>query len=260
MLPTFVITLREGFEAFLVVAISLSYLRKTGRGCLAPAVGWGVGASIVVSAVAGYLLQRAANQALWEGVFSIIAAILVGTLTIHMWRTAKHFKKDIEGRLETSAEKRGVAAYAGVFLFTVFMITREGMETALLMNGLLFQQDAWTILPGALLGLLLAGGIAWAWVRNGHRISLGRFFQVTAIFLLVFLAQLLIYGFHELTEAYVLPLSEALNEGLHWATEAYGPEGRYGQWLSYGLVLLPVGWLLMAWLHDGKALTARKPS
>lgn len=259
MLQTFMITLREGLEAFLIVAISLSYLRKTGRGHLVPAVGWGVGSSIVASAITGYLLQRAANQALWEGVFAIVAAILVGTLTVHMWRTAKHLKRDIETRLEkTSTEDQGAAAYAGVFLFTVFMITREGMETALLMNGLLLQEKPGAILGGALLGLLLAGALAWLWSRNGHRINLARFFQVTAIFLFVFLIQLLIYGFHEMTEASVLPWSEDLNDKLHWATEAYGPEGRYGQWLSYALVALPVGWLFGAWLRDGKALTVQE--
>jgi high-affinity iron transporter len=68
------------------------------------------------------------------------------------------------------------------------------------------------------------------------------FFQVTAVFLMVFVAQLLIYGFHELTEANVLPYSEPL----HWATEPYGPDGRYGKYLTYLMVLLPMGWLVIA--------------
>jgi high-affinity iron transporter len=70
-------------------------------------------------------------------------------------------------------------------------------------------------------------------------VNLGLFFQVTAVFLLVFVVQLVIYGFHELAEAHVLPNSEAL----HWATEPYGPDGVYGQWLTYLLVILPLGWL-----------------
>ncbi len=70
------------------------------------------------------------------------------------------------------------------------------------------------------------------------------FFQVTAIFLLVFVGQLLIYGFHELTEANIFPNSEAL----HWATEPYGPDGVYGQYLTYMLVAVPLGWLLFALL------------
>ncbi len=70
------------------------------------------------------------------------------------------------------------------------------------------------------------------WSRYGHRVNLALFFQVTAIFLLVFVGQLLIYGFHELTEANIFPNSEAL----HWATEPYGPDGVYGQYLTYLLV------------------------
>ena len=81
--------------------------------------------------------------------------------------------------------------------------------------------------------------MAWLWSRYGHRVNLARFFQVTAVFLLVFVVQLLIYGFHELTEANILPYSEPL----HWATEPYGPDGRYGQYFTYLLVLLPLGWL-----------------
>ena len=93
MLPAFMITLREGLEAFLIVAISLAYLRKTGRGQLVSAVHWGIGVSVAVSIVAGILFGRARNQALWEGVLAIVAAALVATLIVHMWRTGKRMKK-----------------------------------------------------------------------------------------------------------------------------------------------------------------------
>jgi high-affinity iron transporter len=89
MVQAFVITLREGLEAFLIVAISLAYLRRTGRAPLARAVHWAIVASVLVSIVAGVLFQRAANQALWEGVLAIAAAVLVGSLIVHMWRAAK---------------------------------------------------------------------------------------------------------------------------------------------------------------------------
>ena len=99
------------------------------------------------------------------------------------------------------------------------MISREGMETALLMGTLALQVQAMTIIAGAVAGTLAAAASRWLWSRYGHRVNLGLFFQVTAIFLLVFVVQLLIYGFHELTEANIFPDSEAL----HWATEPYGP-------------------------------------
>src|SRR5437660_7012698 len=244
MLQAFVITLREGLEAFLIVAISLAYLRKTGRHELVPAVRWGIALSILISIGGAFLFQRAANHALWEAVLCIIAAISVASLTVHMWRTARRIKRDIEGHLHASTMKVGTAAFAGVFLFTLLMITREGMETALLMGTLLFQVQSVNVVTGAVAGTVSAAAVAWLWSRHGHRVNLGLFFQVTAVFLLVFVVQLLVYGFHELMEANIFPYSEPL----HWATEPYGPDGRYGQYLSYLLVMLPLGWLIVSTL------------
>ena len=242
MLQAFVVTLREGLEAFLIVAISLAYLRRTGRRDLIPAIHWGIAASILLSIGAGVLLSRAANQALWEGVLALVAAVLVGTLIAHMWRAGRYLKRHIEGRLEASSAKAGAAAFLGVFAFTLLMITREGMETALLMNALLFQVRQLDIITGAIGGTAIAAFIAWLWTRYGHRINLARFFQVTAVFLIVFVVQLVIYGVHELTEANIFPNSQPW----HDATEAYGPDGIYGQYLTYMLVLLPLGWLILS--------------
>jgi len=253
MLQAFVITLREGLEAFLIVAISLAYLRKTGRKTLIPAIHWGIGASILLSIGTGLLLARARNQSLWEGVLGIAAAFLVASLTVHMWRAGRHMKSDIEGRLEASSEKLGAGAFWGVFSFTLLMITREGMETAMLMNALLFQVKAINITAGALGGTLAAAFIAFLWSRYGHRVNLARFFQVTALFLLVFVVQLFIYGFHELAEAHVLPNSELL----HGATEPYGPDGVYGHYLTYLLVALPLAWLAVGGIFKrGQRLTS----
>lgn len=248
MYQAFVITLREGLEAFLIVAISLAYLRKTGRHQLVPAVHWGIGLSIVISMVAAWLFSKASNQALWEGILALVAAALVATLIVHMWRHAKRMKREIEARLESSAVQLGMKAFLGVFLFTVLMITREGMETALLMGTLIFQSSAADIIGGAAGGVICAAFVAWLWSRYGHRVNLAVFFQVTAVFLAVFVVQLLIYGLHELTEANLFPGSEPL----HWATEPYGPDGRYGQFLTYLLVLLPLGWLGFAALFGGR--------
>jgi high-affinity iron transporter len=251
MIQAFVITLREGLEAFLIIAISLAYLRKTGRRELIPAIHWGIGVSILLSIGAGMLLARARNQALWEGILAIVAAVLVASLTVHMWRAGRHMKKEIEGRLAASSVRIGPAAFWGVFAFTLLMITREGMETAMLMNALLFQVQAMEIIGGAIAGTLISAFIAFLWSRYGHRVNLGRFFQVTAVFLLVFVVQLVIYGFHELAEANVLPNSEAL----HWATEPYGPDGAYGQYLTYLLVALPLGWLALSTLFNRNSST-----
>ena len=244
MIQAFVITLREGLEAFLIVAISLAYLKKTGRSALLPAVHWGIVLSVVLSVGAGLLLAEAGNQSLWEGLLALVAAILVASMTVHMWRAGKRMKRNIEGRLEASSLKLGRAAFFGVFGFTVLMITREGMETALLMTQLIFTIKSTQVLAGATAGTLSAAFVAWLWSRYGYRINLSRFFQVTAVFLLVFVVQLVIYGFHELTEANIFPNSRPL----HDATEAYGPDGVYGQYLTYMLVLLPLAWLAVSGL------------
>jgi high-affinity iron transporter len=127
------------------------------------------------------------------------------------------------------------------------------METALLMGTLIFQVRALDIIFGAAAGTLLAAAVSWLWSRYGHRVNLGLFFQVTAIFMLIFVVQLLIYGFHELTVANLFPGSERL----HWATEPYGPDGIYGQYLTYLLIAGPLTWLLVA-IAKGQRLTPKQ--
>src|SRR5262245_7462752 len=169
-----------------------------------------------------------------------------------MWRTARHIKKDIEGHLRSSTLKTGSAAFLGVLAFTLLMITREGMETALLMGTLAFHVKSASLIGGAILGVAAAAFIASLWSRYVQRLNLGLYVQVTAVFLLIFVVQLLIYGFHELTEANIFPYSEPL----HWATEPYGPDGRYGQYLSYLLVMLPLGWLVVSSLMPRRTAPA----
>ncbi len=206
--------------------------------------------SVLLSIAAGFLLAQANNQALWEGMLALVAALLVASLTMHMLRAGKRMKKEIEGRLEVSSQKVGRAAFLGVFGFTLLMITREGMETALLMTQLIFTVQSAQIVAGAAAGTLCAAAVAWLWSRYGYRVNLSRFFQVTAVFLLVFVVQLLIYGFHELAEANVFPNSQPL----HDATEAYGPDGIYGQYLTYLLIVLPLGWLAVSsFFHRNQA-------
>lgn len=247
MFQTFVITLREGIEAFLIVAIMLAYLNKTGRAHLARAVYWGIGAAVVASTGAGLLFAEAQNKPLWEGVLAFVAALLVASLIIYMWRRAPQLRAEIGARLESEARKEGRAAALGVFAFTLLMITREGMETALLLNNVLFSAGMRDMAAGALLGVTTAALLAWGWARYGKRVHLGRLLQVTAIFLAVFVVQLCVYAFHEFTEANVLPLD---NQFWHIVTEPYGPEGSYGQWLTYAMVALPASWLLLVWLKD----------
>jgi high-affinity iron transporter len=242
MLPALIIVFREGFEAFLSVAIILAFLRKTGRDWLRPAVFWGIAVSVVASFALGWLLMRL-NQSLWEGILGIVAAVLVASFVVHVWRTAPRMKQDMEIRLdEFSSRSSRLMAVAGVFAFTVLMVTREGMETALM----LIQVRTGRFILGSLLGVGAAAAMSWAWAHYGHRIDVKRFFQVTGLFLLLFALQILFYAVHELSEAGVIPNADAI----HNATEPFSPVGVYGKWFSLAMVGVCAAWLLAASAAD----------
>lgn len=245
MLDAFVVVLREGFEAFLIVAIIFSYLRKTGQKALTPAVYAAIAIAVAASLVIGYSLNQAAegaNQALWEGVLGLIAVVLVASLVIHMRRIAPILKQTVHQRLdEATTGRTQLMAMVGVFLFTALMITREGMETALLLLRVKGQ-----LLTGALLGLAAATLLALVWAKYSHLINMRRFFQVTNLYLILFLAQIAIYTFHEFAEAGVLPNSEIL----HKDTEIISPDGEYGQHFSMLIVAVCAGWLVAGYILD----------
>src|SRR3989454_4552196 len=242
MIPALIIVFREGFEAFLSVAIILAYLRKTGRDWLRVPVFWGIGASVVASFALGWELMRV-NQSLWEGVLGLVAAVLVASFVIHMWRTAPRMKRDMEKQLEIASSKTSrFLAVAAVFGFTVLMVTREGMETALM----LIQVRTGRFIIGSLLGIGAAALMSWAWAHYGHRVNVKRFFQVTGLFLLLFALQIVFYSIHEFSEAGVLPNSEAI----HNATEPFSPVGVYGKWFSVLMVGLCAAWLIAMSMKD----------
>jgi len=250
-----VVTLREGIEMFLIVAIAAAYLRKTGRAGLLSAVGWGTGVAVTASVALGVWLAENAVSPLWEAVLSLVAAVLVISMVVYMLKAARTLRHDIDARLESAAGRDGTAAWIGVFLFVVLMIVREGVETAFITASLFQQTHATPFVLGALAGLALAGALAWAWLRHGHRIDLALFFKVTSLFLVLFACQLVLNAFHEATEANLLPINNAY---WHVATEPYGPEGEYGALLTYALVLIPAAWLLIAaWTDRAAGAQAR---
>jgi len=246
MLQSLVIALREGLEAFLIVGITLAYLRQTGRGTLVSAARWGIGVSVLTCFAAGWALGKAESQPLWEGLLALVAAVLVVSMVIYMLKAARFLKQRIHAKLAASAAKTGAAAWFGVFAFVVLMITREGMETTLMLSSLATIGGSGTMIAGALAGIALAGVIAWAGARFGARIDLARFFQVTSVFLLLFALQLVLYTFHEFTEASLLPID---NEYWHLATEPYSPEGEYGSWITSLLLFVPLVWYVVTSLR-----------
>jgi high-affinity iron transporter len=265
MLNSFIIVMREGFESFLLVAVILAYLRKSEQKWLNSSVYVAIALALAASGGLAYVLnagveettitkmfgaslgayvnQFFANEALREAVLGAIAVVMVGTLVIHMWRHGPKVQQRMREKLEAvSSKSSSVAAVLGVFLFTFLMITREGMETALM----LMQVKDPNLISGALLGLVAAIGFALGWAKFGHLINIRRFFQVTGIFLLLFMVQVSIYSFHEFAEAGLLPNSEFLHE----ATEKFSPDGLYGKWFSPIMIGICALWLLGAWLID----------
>lgn len=252
MINALIIVFREGFEAFLTVAIIFAYLRKTGRDWLRPAVYAGIVVSIAASFALGIVLQNV-NQPVWEGVLALVAAVLVATFVVQMWRMAPRMKREMEHRLEQQASRASRwLAILGTFLFTLLMITREGMETALML--IQVRQPGFTI--GAILGAVAAGALAWLWAHFGHRINLRRFFQVTGLFLLMFTAHIVFYAIHEFSEAELLPNSELI----HNATEPYTPLGQYGMWISVGMIAVCAFWLVGVSLLDRLRATHHIPA
>lgn len=244
MLPAFVIVLREGFEAFLIVAVVFAYLRKAGRISLIPAARWGVVAALAASLFVGWLLGKGANTSLWEGILGLVAVPFVLGLVVHMWRAGPGLRERMEQRLASASSRSTGWAAVGVFTFTVLMITREGMETALM----LLQVRSADVAQGSALGLVGAGLMAWAWSRYGHRINVRRFFQVTGIFLILFVVQVAVYALHELSESGIVTAKSVLR--FHMATEAYSPYGRYGRWFPLLMVGVPALWLAAAALRE----------
>ena len=265
MLNSFIIVMREGFESFLLVAVILAYLRKSEQKWLNSSVYVAIALALAASSglayvlnagvedttinnmfgdfLGGYVNQFFANEALREAVLGAIAVVMVGTLVIHMWRHGPKVQQRMREKLDAvSSNSSRVAAVLGVFLFTFLMITREGMETALM----LMQVKDSHLISGALLGLGAAILFAFGWAKFGHLINVRRFFQVTGIFLLLFMVQVSIYSFHEFAEAGLLPNSDFLHE----ATEKFSPDGLYGTWFSPIMIGICALWLLGAWLID----------
>ena len=243
MFAVFVIVLREGFEAFLIVSVIAAYLNRTNQVWLLPSVYRGIAASVFVSTALALVLSNGANGPLWEGVLGLVAAVFVTTLVIQMWKEGRVMKKNIEkrvGDITTGGSKE--LAHWGIFFFTLLMIAREGMETVLLV----IQVPQKEVLAGTVLGLAVVGVFALIWVKVSHLINLKLFFQVTGIFLLLFVVQILIYSAHELSEAGIFPNSEAF----HAATEPYGPEGMYGKWYPLVILLVCTAWLAFGWIRN----------
>jgi high-affinity iron transporter len=255
------VTFREGLESFLIVGVIVSYLKKTNRAGLVRGVRVGVGAAIVASLIGAWLWLQVPNQPLYEGIAALTAAVLVGAMLIQMTRMGRHLKGQIEARLDHAAGGGGsgtgaapsARAVLGVALVTALLVTRELLEAVFYLGvQAMATHGSALVIAGAALGLVAAGVLAWYWTRYSHRLNLGVLLKVTAIFLGLFLIQLLVYGVHELAESGAIQGSQ----GFHDATELFGPDGTVGHVLSYSLVGAP--FLYIIWARVARSRSARR--
>ena len=210
MLSAFLIALREGVEASLVVGIILVYLARTGRSQLARFVWYGVTAAAALSLAVAIGLERwRISEDGFEGVMYLVAAAFVITMILWMNRVARHLKKEIEQKIETYVGRAGPAAGWGIFIFVFLMVLREGAELAIILRAVELSTEGLQIWIGTLLGIGAAVAVGVFFFKGTLRVPLHRFFAVTSVILILVAFQLALTGLHELSEARWLPSSKA---------------------------------------------------
>jgi high-affinity iron transporter len=206
MLQAFIITLREGVEAALIVGITLAYLTKIGRQELRKTVYAALVAAFLGSIGVAVVISRThLNEDVFEGWIMLVAAFFVVTMVIFMMKTGRKLKGEIEGKVGLLA---GNDAWFGLFVFIFLMVLREGAETVLILSAVSLNSTELMSFLGTLLGVLAAVAFGVMFVKGSVRINLQKFFKVTTAIMFLVAAQLLISGLHELSESGVIPSSK----------------------------------------------------
>src|SRR3954467_9403431 len=210
---TFVITLREGFEAALIVGLILAYLAKTGQRRQAAAVWWGVAVAAGPSVAIGGILYLSAgelegsSEQIYEGATMIFAAALVTWMAFWMRKQAATIGTHLREQVSESLRTGG-----GIGLATVAFIAvaREGLETALFLFASTENSSPMIAVAGVVLGLAAAVGLGVAFYRGALKLDLSKFFTATSVLVIAFAAYLIFGGLHEFAEA-------TGSEALEWA-------------------------------------------
>ena len=206
MLQAFIITLREGVEAALIVGITLAYLAKIGRPELRKTVYAALLSAFLGSIAGAVLLSRMHwNEDIFEGWIMLAAAFFVVTMIVFMMKTGRKLKGEIEGKVGLLA---GGDAWFGLFAFVFLMVLREGAETVLALAAVSLNSTALLSFLGTVLGIGAAILFGVMFVKGSVRINLQKFFRVTTVILFFVAAQLIVSGLHELSENGVLPSSK----------------------------------------------------
>src|SRR5579864_3407324 len=206
MLQAFIITLREGVEAALIVGITLAYLAKIGRQELRKTVYAALIAAFLGSIGVAIVISRThLNEDVFEGWVMLVAAFFVITMVIFMMKTGRKMKGEIEGKVGLLA---GNDAWFGLFAFIFLMVLREGAETVLILSAVSLNSTELMSFLGTLLGVLAAIAFGVMFVKGSVRINLQKFFRITTAIMFLVAAQLVISGLHELSESGVIASSK----------------------------------------------------
>lgn len=209
MFSNYLIGLREGLEASLVVCILIAYLVKTGRRDALKPIWAGIGVAVAIALAFGCVLEFGSQELTFKaqealgGSLSIVAVVLVTWMVFWMRRTARHLKSELHGKLD-AALKMGT----GALVATAFLaVGREGLETALFVWASVHAASDGTPRPliGVALGLATAVLLGWLFYKGALRINLAKFFTWTGGMLVVVAAGVRAYGVHDLQEADLLP-------------------------------------------------------
>lgn len=255
----FLIGLREGLEAALVVTILVAYLRKTGRADRLAAVWAGVALAVVLSLGAGALLVFTSHelgfraQEIFGGLMSIVAVAFVTAMVFWMKRNSRNLSTELHHKADTALQGGAMAMALTAFLAT----GREGLETALFLWPSL-RATGYQAGTGAVLGIVAAVAIAYSIYRRSIHLNLAAFFKFTGVGLVVVAAGVLAYGVHDLQEADVLPgltarafdISNTVPPSTWYGTLLKGifnfqPNPTWLQVAVYFGYLLPVMWLFL---------------
>ncbi|MFJ4683147.1 iron uptake transporter permease EfeU [Streptomyces sp. NPDC091377] len=233
MFSNYLIGLREGLEASLVVCILIAYLVKTGRRDALKPVWTGIGVAVALALGFGCALEFGSQELTFEaqealgGILSVLAVVLVTWMVFWMRRTARHLRSELHGKLDAALRMGTGALVATAFL----AVGREGLETALFVWTSVRAAGDGTPRPllGAALGIATAVVLGWLFYRGALRIDLARFFTWTGAMLVVVAAGVLAYGAHDLQEADWLP---GLTDKAFDISGAIPPDSWYGTLLK----------------------------
>lgn len=208
MFLSFLLSLREGLEAALILGIVLGALQKMRHTHLKPAVWAGVGLASALSLVLAVTLSafglslEGMAEAIFEGITMFLAAGVLTWMIFWMSRQARTLRQSLEGDVHRAAAQSG---QRGVFTLAFLAVFREGVELALFLIASIFASTAPQVIGGASFGLGTAIVLGWLIFSGTRRLDLRRFFQVTSVLLLLFAAGLIAHGIHEFNEVGWIP-------------------------------------------------------